>query len=171
MKYIPVSDGSYVMVDDDDAQYLSEFKWKPAGIKNYPGNRIIYPAANVLVGDKRKVLFLHRLVMGCKFSDGLIVDHKNGDTLDSRKTNLRFSTASQNASNQRDKTRGLRKTSRYHGVYWYKSLNLWRANIRHHRKLSFLGYFRSEEDAARAYDVAARKLHGEFARPNFIEVF
>lgn len=57
-------------------------------------------------------------------------------------------------------------TSGYIGVYFYKPTQKWMASIKENRKLTYLGYFPDKEDAARAYNEAARKLHGEFAYQN-----
>ncbi len=96
---------------------------------------------------------------------GLLVDHRNTDLLDNRRANLRLATHSQNSCNsRRDKSNTL---SRYRGVSFSKRKQKWFAAIRANGKKMWLGYFDSEEDAARAYDAAASKYHKEFARLNF----
>jgi len=89
--------------------------------------------------------------------------HINGCGLDNRKANLRPVTHAQNHQNRR-KISGT--TSRYKGVSWYKRRNRWHATIQINRKTKDLGYFEKEEDAAHAYDEAAKEAVGEFARLN-----
>ncbi len=92
-------------------------------------------------------------------------DHINTDSLDNRRANLRLATHSQNSCNsRRDKSKTL---SRFRGVSFSKRKGKWFAAIRINGKKTWLGYFNDEEDAARAYDHAARKYHGEFAMLNF----
>jgi len=94
---------------------------------------------------------------------GQCIDHINGNGLDSRRANLRFATAAQNAWNS--KKRSPRST--YKGVWFAKDKNKFRAAIGHNKKRIHLGYFDSPIDAAKAYDIAAKKHHGRFARTNF----
>jgi AP2 domain len=89
-------------------------------------------------------------------------DHIDGNGLNNQRSNLRPATASQNCINRRTWGR-----SAYRGVSWFKLYSKWNAAISYQRKSRNLGYFASEEDAARAYDAAARELHGAFARLNF----
>lgn len=156
MRYLPVSGRMLTIVDDDDFSYLKEFNWKITAKT--------YPVAYVLRHKKQYPILLHRLVMGCTWSDAKRIDHVNGNTLDNRKSNLRFCSHSQNMSN-RKKVAGC--TSQYLGVYFASWRNLWTAQIKHNKKKVRLGYFTDEKEAALAYDHAARELHGEFARPNF----
>ena len=94
-----------------------------------------------------------------------VVDHINTDSLDNRKANLRLATHSQNSCNsRRDKSNTY---SRYRGVSFSKRKQKWFAAIRVNGKKTWLGYFDNEIDAARTYDVAARKYHKEFAMLNF----
>ena len=100
--------------------------------------------------------------------DGLLVDHRNRKGLDNRIANLRMATHSENCYNRR---KPGNTTSRYKGVYCEKRRGRvrWRANIKFQDKRIFLGYYDSQLEAARAYDEAAKKYHGEFAQLNFEE--
>jgi hypothetical protein len=99
---------------------------------------------------------------------GRVVDHRNNDGLDNRRANLRPATQSQNMINRPKKPN---TASKYRGVRWDKSRNLWYSEIHFRYKgrriRKFLGRFKNEIDAAKAYDEAAKKYHGEFARLNF----
>lgn len=88
-------------------------------------------------------------------SDGIIIDHINGDVQDNRIANLRMSTAAQNMQNAKKRKAGLR------GAFYHKTTGKWQASIRLH-----LGTFDTQEEAAAAYEKAAKKLHGEFYLPN-----
>ena len=98
---------------------------------------------------------------------GLLVDHRNGDGLDNRRDNLRLATHSENMMN-RPKIKSP-TTSRFVGVYFDKARRLWVARIHLNGKCIWLGRFATEIEAAKAYDEAAKKYHGEFARLNFPE--
>jgi hypothetical protein len=113
---------------------------------------------------RTKLLSLHREITNAP--KGLLVDHRNGDTLDNRRTNLRLATASQNMQNVKKKKN---TSSRFIGVSFIKSAGRWAAQIRAQGRDRWLGTFVNEIDAAKAYDTAAKKYYGEFARLNFNE--
>lgn len=106
---------------------------------------------------------LHRLIMQVR-DEKIVVDHRNGNTLDNRRENLRGCIQRNNARN-RDKSK-TKLTSKYKGVHWCKG---WMAQIRVNYKKLHLGTFKIEEDAAKAYNEAALKHFGEFARLNIIQ--
>ena len=108
--------------------------------------------------------YLHRIVMGLKQGDRIQVDHINGNGLDCRMENLRIAT---NAENRRNSKKHSDSTSPYKGVYLNRMRNGWRAAICHQRKQISLGNrFATAEEAALAYNEAALRLHGRFARVN-----
>lgn len=119
-------------------------------------------------GAKRKTVYLHRWLMGA--SSGSEIDHKNGDGLDNRRSNMRFCTRAQNARNfRRDSSR---KSSQFHGVHWIPSRKCWRVVICDDLgKQRHIGMFVLEIEAAIARDVAAVAYHGEFAALNFKELY
>jgi hypothetical protein len=98
---------------------------------------------------------------------GKDTDHINGDTLDNRRCNLRVCSHQQNISNRKKQRNPT--TSQYKGVHLDKARGKWHAKLRSHGRMVHIGYFTSEEDAAQAYNEAARKHFGEFARLNVIE--
>lgn len=98
------------------------------------------------------------------------IDHINGCGVDNRPQNLREATSAQNKRNTLGKRNLSRKTSAFCGVSWNKRASKWAAKCRDEQGANkYLGYFTDEISAARAYDVAAREWHGEFARLNFPE--
>lgn len=116
------------------------------------------------IGLRQCRIHMHRLILGLDSRDTRLCDHKNGNGLDNRRANLRIATTSQNLAN-RGKTR--RNTSGYKGVMWFKRKRKWYARIRVSGKSVHLGYFDDPIDAAKAYDDAALKHFGEFAKTNF----
>lgn len=158
-KQIPLSQGLFATVDDDDYEYLAQFKWYATRLRN-----VCYAVRHSpkVKGKQFPLIKMHRVVANAP--DGLSIDHINGDGLDNRKINLRVCTTVENGRN-----RGKQKdnTSGYKGVTWHKRHKKWYAQIKADGRNHFLGHFYDPIDAALAYDKAARELHGEFAKTNF----
>jgi hypothetical protein len=157
---IYLGEGRFTIVDPQDFYWLNYFNWVPKG----SGNRS-YAVRLVSDTDHIKFLSMHRAIMGSPA--GLQVDHRNRNRLDNRRANLRIATPSQNQFNKGKTTR--KTSSCYVGVTFVKSIGRWKAQIMLDGKTIFLGYFDSEIEAAKAYDAAAKKYHGEFACLNFLE--
>lgn len=151
-KQIPLGKSGYALVDDEDFERVSEFSWTTVK-HGYVGRRLA--KGNML---------LHRFITDAPI--GLLVDHINGDKLDNRRSNLRLATQAENLRNR--KVHANNRTG-YKGVYWHKMARKYAARIAVEKRQIWLGLYEDPADAARAYDEAARKYHGEFARLNFPE--
>jgi hypothetical protein len=155
---IPLGEGRYTIVDQQDFYWLNHFHWTCDGKKDS-----IYAVRNIISDGERKIIRMHREIM--KPPAGLLVDHRNNKTWDNRRDNLRVATSSQNLANRRiDKSKD---SSRFRGVCYRKERGRWSAQITFMGKAIRLGYYGNEIDAAKAYDEAAKKYHGEFAKLNF----
>lgn len=150
--------GRFIIVDDEDYLWLNHWKWNlnSNGRARRTAIKKDNPSGN-------QTILLHRQILGFPKK---IIDHVNGDPLDNRKANLRVCTISQNGFN-RGKQRNNR--SGYKGVWWHPSTNKWRVAIGlGNREYKYLGLFEDKEEAAKVYDAAAKKYHGEFVKTNFI---
>jgi len=157
MREIPLTKGYIAIVDDEDYKLLMPFKWQAAVRKN----GCVYASRDIVsVDGKSKKLLMHRVIMNA--TEGKFVDHRNGDTLDNQKCNLRLCTKSQNGMN-RGKQRN--NTSGYCGVFEQRGSFMARVKIDGENK--YLGTYPTAIEAAYAYDIAAEKYHGEFAKLNF----
>ena len=164
MKTVPLhgakAAGRVALVDDEDYELVMRYRWNVR--ESSRGNRRSdgpYAMAPVKHGDTQTSIFMHNLIMGCTG-----VDHANGYGLDNRRRNLRAATNGQNMANRRPNVNAV---SAFKGVTWKKSSAKWCARVRVDGVRRNLGYFSSEEAAARAYDTAALAAFGEFARLNF----
>jgi hypothetical protein len=169
MKSIPLTEGFVAIVDDQDFEAVSAFKWH-ACFKKKKGDKSKQNAPYAArkeprnkEGRPRRHIFLHRWLLG--EPDGL-VDHRNGKTLDCRRENLRVATHSQNQANKRGRKMSNR-TARFKGVSLDPKSGKWRARIAVNKKDISLGTFLTQTEAARAYDAAALEHFGEFAWLNF----
>lgn len=156
MKAIPLTQGKRALVDDQWYDRLSSMRWQAA--RDHNRNR--FYAVHARRGKPN--LNMARVIMDAP--DGMMIDHVNHDTLDNRMSNLRVCTNRQNQGNQKPKV-GF--SSRFKGVSWSKQMQKWYAGIKYRGKSYNLGHFNDEGCAAFAYDNAAIRFHGEFARTNF----
>ena len=143
-----------VLIDNEDYLLVTKYSWTVyKKLTNYYARGTI----------NQKTVLMHRLIMDAP--KGKSIDHINCNGLDNRKENLRFATNSQNQQNKRKHMPNA--TSKYKGINWIKRYKSWHAVIELGDKTYHLGNIKDEEKAARAYDRAARRLFGEFARLNF----
>jgi hypothetical protein len=159
---IHLTKGYYALVDRADFELIGGLKWTATEAHNRKSGQVerVYAIRQFLFpdGSKRNVL-LHRYLMGDPPED---IDHRSGDTLDNRRSNLRTSTRSENNANAR-KRHGC--SSARKGVYFHRQMGCWCAQIAKDGKSKHLGLFATEEAASGAYAASARQLYGEFARP------
>jgi hypothetical protein len=146
---IPLTRGLWAIVDESDYEWLSKYSWQAVHTRR----GLMY--ARRRMNGKR--VSMHRLLV-----DAEEVDHINGNTLDNRRCNLRPATHAQNIRNS---ARKGNSGYRFKGVYL--SGKRWHIRITVDGRQVSHGPYQSEEDAARAYDAAARTHYGEFARLNF----
>jgi hypothetical protein len=154
MPFLPLTQGRFAQVDEDDYLIQMAFPWCVSTISGHE-------YAKRRCRERRVIVYLHREIMGSP--SGFVIDHINGDTLDNRWSNLRLATKKGNAAN-----RGLDRsnTSGYKGVKWSKAAGKWVAAIVSDDRTIHLGVFVDPVDAARAYNTAALLHFGEFARLN-----
>lgn len=155
---IPLTRGMEAVIDAEDLHLVSGFSWHFV-----PAPRTGYARGSRSLDGVREWVPMHRIIISAP--DGVEVDHIDGDGLNNRRSNLRLCTHQENLRNRR--TWGL---SRFRGVgfkndHWRKSK--WYARIAVDGRAQCLGHFRTPEEAAIAYDEAAARLFGEFAKFNF----
>jgi hypothetical protein len=146
---LTLKSGDTILFDAEDAALVFCHNWC---IKNYKRGGYKYAICTTAPN-----IPMARHIMGAK--SGEVVDHINGNTLDNRRSNLRIATIKENVRNRTTIGKG---NSRFKGVRFCG----WKASIGVDNKVIHLGYFTTEEEAARAYNAAAIKHFGEFARLN-----
>jgi hypothetical protein len=154
MKTIPLTQGKFAIVDDEDYKELSKHKWY-ASKSNKKNKTIRFYAQR----GRKPIIKMHREIMGLNKGDKKEIDHRNHDSLDNRKCNLRVCTSIENSYNKRPNG-----TSKYKGIYWWN--NKWVSTIRANGRAIYLGRFETEKEAAITYNNAAKKYFGEFAYLN-----
>jgi len=156
MKTINLTREKIALVDDVDHDELNRNSWSYSNTG--------YAQRGFKIKGKSRTVLMHRQILNAP--SGIEVDHINGNRLDNRRSNLRFATRGENIFNQRKRLR--KTTSQYKGVYWNKGDSMWMARIQAKGNCIYLGNFRSEQEAALAYNTAATKYHGEYANLNII---
>jgi len=157
MKLIPLTQGKFAQVDDWWFYELTQFKWYA---HKSADSATFYARRNITISPNKQItIFMHNIIMATP--DGLEVDHIDHNGLNCLEENMRNCTHLQNMMNHISVGK-----SPYLGVSYHKG-TLIRATIKLSGKCKHLGYFKTEEDAARAYDKKAKELFGEFANLNF----
>ena len=167
MKLIPLTQGKFSQVDDEDYEYINKYKW----YYSKPG----YASRAFRSNGKIIHIKMHREIIAAP--NGLMVDHKDGNGLNNQKNNIRICTSSENQKNKKasgaskylgvgihiSKSKAYRKKT--NDIKEYISIG-WVAHIKVKDKYIHLGRFQDEVEAAKSYNNAAIKYHGEFARLN-----
>ena len=173
--FIPLTQGQVAVVDFDDFELVRGYSWYAKWCKHrkkYVAARSEfdpekYARLGPVEGQKNhnKTILMHRQIAA---QMGLPdVDHADLNTLNNRRNNLRPCTRSQNVANSNKR---IHNTSGFKGVHWNTTAKAWAARIGLNGKRIFLGYFNTKEEAAKAYDDAAKQYFGKFSRVNGVQV-
>lgn len=157
MKKIPLTQGQYAIVDDEDYDKVVRYKWRAVW-----GGYCFYAVHTLWNKGKRYEIRMHRFILNGP--DTSLVDHRNYNGLDNRKSNLRLCSHSQSQYHRRGSKNG---TSQFKGVYFRTQNQSWQAQIKYNGKSIWIGQYEDEVAAAKSYDEKARQLFGEFAHLNF----
>lgn len=152
--FITLTKGYTAVIDAADVPLICDSHWC-AQVHHRPDGTVrgVY-AASFSSGPAK---LLHRIIAGTPM--GMETDHRDGDGLNCRRSNLRNATQLENSRNRR---RPAHNSSGVKGVSWHKQIGKWQAHIGFHGKKWYLGTFASLDDAAAAYAKASARLHGEF---------
>ena len=156
MKTIKLTHDKITIVDDEDFDFLSQWKWSFDTSLGYAYRK---KYINPKYGRK---IYMHRLLL--KTPKGLVTDHINQDRLDNRRTNLRICTVRQNLLNQPKRKKPT--TSKYKGVAWHKQRNKWRVYAKIDGRQKHLGLFTDEKEAAKRYNDFVVTVIGDFVSVN-----
>lgn len=154
MKLLPLSKNQFALVDDEDYEGTRPFHWSATWMDDIQQ----YRAVSHIHGQ---VVQLARFIMSAE--KGEYIDHRNLNTLDNRRENLRRCKPYESARNRR---KLKSNTSGFIGVSWHSPSNSWQATLRS-ENFRWCAFFKDKIEAAKARDVKAKKLHGEFAVLNF----
>lgn len=158
MKEIPLSKGKVALVDDDVYDELVKHEWRA---RKMCGDHW-YATRSRYESGKTYMIYMHREIMHTP--KGMDTDHIDGQTLHNCRANLRICTRTQNLQNRKN---DRRNTTGYRCVTFTPGAKLpYRATITIKRKQHTIGTFATAEEAAKAYNEVAFKLHGEYARLN-----
>lgn len=146
MKKIKLTKNKFAIVDNEDYEWLKHLEWQ-------------YHSAGYAICNH---LLMHRLIL--KPNRAQDIDHIDGNRLNNQKSNLRIAPKFHNHWNRKKRAN---TSSQFKGVCWSKRDKKWTARIIYKGKRICLGNFLDEYDAAKAYDLQAKKLFGKFARLNF----
>lgn len=150
---VPLGNERFAVIDASDWPLVSGRHWHMTTSG--------YAVTNGKVGGKPRLIYMHIVIFGD--SDAPEVDHRDLDKLNNRRGNLRPATSGRNKENRE---KPGHSTSPYKGVSFHRLTGKWRASVSSEGVSHYLGLFSTPEDAAAAYDKAATRLHGEFARLN-----
>lgn len=146
MKHIELSQGKYAIIDNEDFEWLSQWKW------------YFIPQGYAFRSQSGKTIYMHRKILNTPKEK--LTDHINRNKLDNRKVNLRIATRSQNAVNVK---LFLTNTSGYRGVWWERRRNKWIAEIKYQGKKYYLGEYLNKLDAIKIRRQKTIELFGKFA--------
>lgn len=146
MKKIPLSQGLFALVDDEDFEVLNQYKWSILTSKTKDRVGSFYAQSRI---DRHTHALMHRFLL--KPEKEQYIDHIDGNGLNNQKENLRFLTTSENGHNI---GRWTTNKSGYKGVHWSSRDKRWVAQIQVRNKRTRLGYFKSAEEAGNAYKEA-----------------
>lgn len=156
---IDLGRGFHAEVDPEDLFIIGSHSWTAMSLRSAEGERYYYAQTKI----NNKTVLMHRMIADP--SKGKVVDHKNGNGLDNRRSNLRVCSHSQNMQNKRlYRNNSSGRKGVYRAPCAAGNSVRWRAEINVNKRRIRLGTYETVEAASAAYEEAAKHFHGEFRR-------